>query len=257
MSIQSQAQFITFLLLSYSHTGPARPLWLHTWTLPESCPRLRAQKAAFRLAVEKEQNVYGVFSISERWCSYLKWFSSFLPEQHQYSWWGPEAPEGSCSCQTATSQWLPHTSPGTRRMCLMRCYLSGHVWNSQLVKGERRTREGGRGLRWQTWTLGGICIEAGDGARSGEPSQTGVHRLHRETRDHDGVLAEVQKVDSDSVCINVCVCVLTVPCFWCWSHCFASCCCCGASWLSGTSFTMTTASSPSSPADLHRHRPQC
>lgn len=34
------------------------------------------------------------------------------------------------------------------------------------------------------------------------------------------------------------------PCSWCWSHCFGSCCCCGASWPCGTFFTTTPHSSP-------------
>lgn len=31
-----------------------------------------------------------------------------------------------------------------------------------------------------TWAFGGVCIKAGNGARSGEASQTGVHRLQRD-----------------------------------------------------------------------------
>lgn len=40
------------ILLLYSHTGPVRPLWLHTSTRPESSPCLRARRAAFHLAVK-------------------------------------------------------------------------------------------------------------------------------------------------------------------------------------------------------------
>lgn len=133
------------------HTGPERPLWRHASTLPKSSLRLQARRAAFHLA-----------------------------EQHQCSLWGPGAPGGSCSCQTVTSQWLPHTLPGTQHMFLTCCYLSS--WWS-LCQDWRQC---------STW----------------------------------------KALPNWSPQI----------CFWCWSHCSASCCCCGASWLSGTSFNMTTTS---------------
>lgn len=45
------------------------------------------------------------------------------PELHRCSRWGPEAPGGSCSCWTLTSQLPPHTLPGTLRTLQTSCCL--------------------------------------------------------------------------------------------------------------------------------------
>lgn len=51
---------------------------------------------------------------------------------------------------------------------LLHCTSLIH-WHS---RGIRRQR--------QTWALGGVCVEAGDGAGPGQSAQTGLHRLRRQ-----------------------------------------------------------------------------
>lgn len=167
---------------------------------------------------------------------------SSSPERRQCKWWAPEAPAGPCSCWTATSRWLPHTWRGTRHTFQKRCCLRwGNGWGIETRGGN--TRNGRAGSRdWPQLLVESVSrlatvldldsppkLESTDFSRGSETQ----------------FLPAGQKVDK-SVRMK-CICV-DVLCFWCWSHCSASCCCCGAFWPSGTSFTMTNHRLVPSPA---------
>lgn len=228
---------MTFLF--YSHTGPARPLWLHTWTLPESSPCPPARREASHLAV-KTQEHFSTFLFSFTTSNSSSRSSS--PERHQCKWWAPEAPAGPCSCWTATSRWLPHTWRGTRHTFQKRCCLQwGNGWGIETREGN--TWNGRAGSRdWPQLLVESVSrlatvldldsppkLESTDFSRGSETQ----------------FLPAGQKVYK-SVRMK-CICV-DVLCFWCWSHCSASCCCCAAFWPSGTSFTMTNHCLVPSPA---------
>lgn len=241
-------------LFFYSHTGPARPLWLRILKLPESSLRLRARRAAFHLAVKRSR----IFTASSLW--YPTWMMRYWV---LWAWSDPHrSPASYLSSINIVDEVQrlleglahvklqlldgPHILHPELGACVRRAVTCGGRTSSNQLEKRRVEGRGGRGGKrdWPKLLVESVSRLATVLDLESPPKLESTDYMESETWEGVGYIQRGRR-ESGSVVTFACVCVcVAVLCFWCWSRCSASCCCCGAFWLSGTSFTMTTTSSP-------------